>query len=70
MPEVTICAENVRIPTLGVGILFTGEGLECLPEYFVKDLSVCLPLPFQPLLRKIAVLDWNRQESDDYDGVH
>ena len=57
------------IPTLGVGILFKGERLEYLPEYFVQHLSVCLLLLMQQLLWNIAVLAWNRQESDNYDGV-
>ena len=38
-------------------------------EYFLKYLSVCLPLLIEPDLRNSAVFDYNRQESDDYDGV-
>jgi len=60
MPEVTIRTENVVIPALGAGILFKGEWVEYLPEYFVEHLSVCLPLLIQPLLMNIAVPDWNR----------
>jgi hypothetical protein len=44
MPEVAICTANVGIPTLGVGILFKGERLEYLPEYFIQHLSVSLLL--------------------------
>jgi hypothetical protein len=69
MAEVAICTENIVIPALGVGILFKGERLEYPPEYFIQHLSVCLPLLIQPLLRKIAVLDRNRLESDHYEGV-
>jgi len=39
--EVAICAENVVVPTLGVGILFNGKRLEYPPEYFFQHLSVC-----------------------------
>jgi hypothetical protein len=49
--------------------LFKGERLEFPPEYFVQHLSVCLPLLILPLLKNIAVLDRNQQESDHYDGV-
>jgi len=69
MPEVAICMENVVIPALGVGILFQSERVEYPPEYFVQHLSVCLRLLIQPLLRNIALLDWNRLESDHYHGV-
>jgi len=69
MPEVAICTENVVIPALGTGILFKGERLEYPPEYLVQHLSVCMPLLINPLLRNIAVLDRNRQESDHYDAV-
>jgi len=69
MPEVTICTENVAMPTLSAGVLLKCERLEYPPEYFIQHLSVCLPLLIQPLLRNIAVLDWNWQESDCYDGV-
>jgi len=67
---VTICTENVVIPTLGAGILYKGERLEYPLEYFFQHLSVCLPLLIQPLLMNIVVLDWNEQESDHYDSVH
>ena len=69
MPEVAICTENIVIPTIGIGILFKGVRLEYPPEYFVQHLSVCLTLLIQPLLRNIAILDWNWQESDHYNGV-
>jgi len=73
MPEITSCTENIVIPALGIGILFSGERLQYPPEYpleyMVKYLSVCLQLLIQPLLRNIAVHDCNRQESDHYDGV-
>jgi hypothetical protein len=59
-PEVAICTENIVIPTPGAGILFKGDLLERLPEYFIQHLSVCLLLLIQPLLRNIVVLDWNR----------
>jgi hypothetical protein len=49
--------------------MFTGESLEYPPDYFVQHLSVCLPLLIEQRLRNITVLDWNRQESDHYDGV-
>jgi len=68
-PEVAICTENVVIPTLGIGILFKGARLEYPPGYFVQCISDCLPLLIQPVRRNIAVLDWNWQESDHYDGV-
>jgi hypothetical protein len=69
MPEVAICTENVVIPTPGAGILFKGEWLELLPEYFVQHLSVYLPLLIQLLLRNIAHHHLNRWESDHYDMV-
>ena len=69
MPEVAFCTENVVIPTLGVGIVFKGERLKYPPEYFVQHLSGCLLLLIQPLLRNIAVHDWNRQESDHCNSV-
>jgi len=68
MPEVAICTENIVIPALSDGILFKGERVEYPPEYLVQHLSVCLPLLIQSLLRNIAVLDRNRQESDHYDA--
>jgi hypothetical protein len=40
-------------------MLFKGEWLEYPPEYFIQHLMVCLPLFIQPLLKNIAVLDWN-----------
>jgi hypothetical protein len=69
MPEVAICTENVVIPALGIGILFTGERLEYPPEHIVQHLSLGLPLLIQPLRRNIGLLDRNRQESDHYDAV-
>jgi len=69
MPEVAICTENDVIPTLGTGIVFKGKRLEYLPEYIVQHLSICLPLLIRLLLCNIAVLDWNRQESDHYYAV-
>jgi hypothetical protein len=69
MPEVAICTVNVVIPALGIGILFKGGRLEYLPDYFVQHLTVCFLLLIQLLLTNIAVLDWNQQESDHYDGV-
>jgi hypothetical protein len=41
-------------------MLFKGDWLEYLPEYFVQHLSVCLPLLILPLLGNIAVLNSNR----------
>jgi len=70
MPEVTTCTENVVIPALGVGISFKQVRLEYPLEYFVQHLSFRLPLLIQVLLSTIAVLNWNRQESDPYNGVH
>jgi hypothetical protein len=67
MSEVAICTENVVIPTLGTGILLKGEWLEYPLEYFVQHLSVSLPLLIQPLLKNIAVLDWNWEKSNHYD---
>jgi hypothetical protein len=61
---------NIVIPTLVVGILYKGERMEYLPEYFVQHLSVGLPLLIQPLLRNIALLDWNREEGNNHDIVH
>jgi len=69
MADIAICTENVVIPTLGAGILFKGERVEYPPEYLVQHLSVCLLLLIQPLLRNIAVLDRNPEESDHYDAV-
>jgi hypothetical protein len=60
MPEVAICPENVVIPALGAGMLFKGQWLDYPLQYVVQHLSVCFPLLIQPLLRIIAVLDWNR----------
>jgi hypothetical protein len=68
-PEVAIHRENVLIPALGVGIWFTGERLEYPLEYFVQHLSIHLLLFIQLLLRNIADLDPNQQESDHYDTV-
>jgi hypothetical protein len=70
MPEVAICTENFVIPSLGAGILFKGERLEYLLEYLLQHLSLCMPLLILPLLRNIAVLDQNRQESNLYNAVH
>jgi hypothetical protein len=70
MPEDTICTENLLIPALGAGIDFTRERLEYPPEYFVQYLKLCSPLVIQPLLRNIAVIEWNWWEIDHYDGVH
>jgi len=64
MPEVGICTENIVIPDLSVRIRFNCVRLAYPPEYLVQHLSVCFPLLIQLLLRDIAVLDWNRQESD------
>jgi len=69
MPEVAICTENIVIPALGARILFKAGKLGFLLEYFVQHLSVCLPLLIQLLVRNIAVLVWNWQESDYYDAV-
>jgi len=38
--------------------------LEYWLEYFVQHLLGCLPLLVQPLLKIIAVDDWNPQQSD------
>jgi len=70
MPEVAIGTQKVVIPALGAGVLFQCERLEYQLEYFVQHFSVCLRLLIQPLLRDIAVLDWNRQECDQYNAVH
>jgi hypothetical protein len=70
MPEVAICIENIVIPALGAWYLFQGESVEYPPEYLIQHLSVCFPLLIQPLLRNIAVLDRNQQESDECDAVH
>ena len=69
MPEVTICTENVVIHALGAGMMLEDKRLEKLSEYFIQHLSGCLPLLIQQLQRNIAVLDWNRQESDHHDAV-
>jgi hypothetical protein len=50
--------------------LFTGEKQEYLLGHFIQHLSVSLLLLIQPLLRNIAVLDWNRKESDHYDAIN
>jgi hypothetical protein len=69
MAVLPICTQNIVIPALGVGILFNGERLEYAMEYFVGHLAVLLRLLIQPCLRNTVDLDWNRQESDHYDGV-
>jgi len=69
MPEVATCTENVVIPAPGAGLLFEGEWLEYLPEYFVQHLTVCLPLLIHPLLTNLAVLDCNQLESDHDEAV-
>jgi hypothetical protein len=58
----------VVIPTLGAGIVFNGQRLVYPLEYMVQHLSVCMVLLIQPLLRNIAVLDLNQQESNHYDA--
>jgi len=60
MPEVSICTVNIVIPACGAGIRINGGWLECPPELFAQHLSECVPLLIQPLLRDIAVPDWNR----------
>jgi hypothetical protein len=70
LPEVLICTENDLIPALSVVILFNGERLEYLPEYFFQHLSVCFLLLIPPLVRDAAVLDRNWEKSDRYDPVH
>jgi hypothetical protein len=45
------------------------ERLEYPLEYFVQHHSVFLAVLMQLLLRDIAVLDWNQQESHHYDAV-
>jgi hypothetical protein len=57
------------MPAHGAGILLKGERVEYPPEYLVQHLSLRVLLLSQPLLRKIAVLDRNRQESDHYNAV-
>jgi hypothetical protein len=69
MPEVANCPDNIVIPGLGTGTLFTGEWLEFLLADHIQHIVVCLPLLIQPLLRNIAVPDRNRQESDRDDEV-
>jgi len=68
MPQVAMCTKNVEIPAHGVRILFKAEWLEYPPVNFVQHLSVCLVLLIQPHLTNVAVLDWNRQESDHHDA--
>jgi hypothetical protein len=70
MPEVAICTETFVLPSLGAGILLKGERLECLLEYLLQHLSLCMPLLILPLLKNIPVLDRNRQESNHYNAVH
>jgi len=70
MPEVAICTDNVVLLTMDARILLKGEWLECLPQYFNQHLSVCVLLLIQPLLTNIAVLEWNLQQSNHYDGIH
>jgi hypothetical protein len=41
-PEVDVGTENVLIPALGAGIVFTQDRLLYAQEYFVQHLSVCL----------------------------
>jgi len=69
MPEVAISTENIVIPTLGARIMIQGDRLEYQQKYLAQYLSVCLRLIIQLLLRNIAVLDWNHQDSDHYDAV-
>jgi len=47
MPNVPICPEKVARPALGTSVVFQGERLEYLPEYFVQHLFDCLPLLIQ-----------------------
>jgi hypothetical protein len=60
---------NIVLPTLGAGMLLNGEWLQYALQYIVQHLSVCLPLPIQPLLRNIVFLDWNWEERDYYNAV-
>jgi hypothetical protein len=69
-PENSISAEMFVLPTLGAGILSNGEKLAYLPEHCVQQLSVCLPLLIQPLVRKIAVLDCDWQQREYLNDVH
>ena len=69
MPEVAICTENIVIHALGAGILFKGERLGYPPGYLIQHLLVCMLLLIKPLLRNVALFDWNRQENDQYDAV-
>jgi len=70
MPEVAIGTENLVIAVLSAKDFSQGERLEYPMEYFIQHFTFCLPMLIQPLLRTIAVVYWNRQESDHYDAVH
>ena len=59
MPKVDISTENVVIPSPCAGILMKGEWVKLQPEYFVQHLPISSQLLIQPLLRNIAVRDWN-----------
>jgi len=60
---------DIVIPILSTGIFFEGEMLENPLEYFSHHLSESLPLRFKPHQRNIVVLNWHREESDQYDSV-
>jgi hypothetical protein len=44
LPEVAMCTEDIVISALSAGIVFKGERLESLAEYFDQYLVVCLLL--------------------------
>jgi hypothetical protein len=68
-PDVAIGIQNMVLPTLGVGILLKGGRLDYPMEYLVQHVPVCFQQLIQLLQINSAVLDWNMQECDHYDGV-
>jgi hypothetical protein len=67
-PDVAICTEHVVILALRAAIVLKGGRLVYTPEYIVHHIPICMPLGIAVLLRNIAVLDLNWQESDHYDA--
>jgi hypothetical protein len=49
MPKDTMLTENIVIPTVGMGILFAGDRLDCLPEYPVQHVTLCSLLLISPI---------------------
>jgi hypothetical protein len=68
--EVGIWQGTMEIPTLNTGVLFRGQWLEYLPEYFIQHLSGWLPLLIQAFHKRITMLEWNWEGSDCYNAVH